>query len=150
VIVVPQNPEQLFDMLEFLHTFSGVAPTGDTHVIGWVEGKDLRIVVGFNGWIGATCMMHVAMQPGWHFTPREMLSKCFRHAFTACERKLVLGIVNSQNERAIRYDEHLGFKELYRIPEMHDDGGDIVVLGMHKKECRYLNDPIPVEAVGHA
>lgn len=32
----------------------------------------------------------------------------------------------------------LGFKEKTRWENMHDDGGDIVVLEMYKNDCRWL------------
>jgi hypothetical protein len=47
-------------------------------------------------------------------------------------------------------DLHLGFRELYRLPGMHDDGADLVLLGMTKSECRYINQavkPQPEEQV---
>jgi hypothetical protein len=141
MMVVPQNPAQLSTMLGFLQEYAGAVPTPDMHVIGWVEGDSLKIVVGFNGWLGSVCQMHVAFAPDWHFSPRDMLRQVFEHVFTNSGRKLVLGIVNSKNERAMKYDQHLGFREIHRIPGMHDDGGDIVVFGMRPEECRYLSDP---------
>lgn len=153
MMVVPRDEHELNAMFSFLHEFAGVSPTADMHVIGWVDNNQLRIVCGINGWLGKVCQIHIAFAPDWHFSPREMLRSVFRYAFVKCKRELVLGIVNSKNAKAMRFDEHLGFKELYRIPGMHDEGGDIVVLGMRKEACRYIGDEPVMEnehAAGHA
>lgn len=134
-------------MSAFLHHHTGVHPSADLRMIGWVEGDSLAICVGFNGFMGKVCQMHVAMRPDFRFSPRLMLREVFRYAFDECEREMVLGVVNSKNEEAMRYDLHLGFKPLFALPKMHDDGGDIVLLGMTKEECRWLNMPAtPQEA----
>jgi RimJ/RimL family protein N-acetyltransferase len=125
-------------MAAFLYQYSGVHPAADQRMIGWLVNDQLEIVVGFSGFMGKVCQIHIAMRPEFHFSPKRMLEETFRYAFNDCERELLIGIVNSENEKAMKYDEHLGFKELYRIPQMHDNGGDIVVLGMKKSECRYL------------
>ena len=54
-------------------------------------------------------------------------------------REMIIGVVNSKNVAALKYDLHLGFKELFRIPKMHDDDGDVVILGMTRDECKYLD-----------
>ena len=52
----------------------------------------------------------------------------------------MLGVVNSKNESAMRFNKHLGFKELSRLPEIHDDGGDLVLFKMDKSECKWLKE----------
>jgi hypothetical protein len=43
------------------------------------------------------------------------------------------------DEKAMRMDLHLGYHEIFRLPGMHEDGGDLIVLAMKKTECRYLD-----------
>lgn len=148
MIVVPKDPQELGAMFEFAHAHAGVSPTPDTHVIGWAVDGQLKIVVALNAWLGKTCQMHIAFEPGFHFTPRAMLKACFRHAFERCNREMVLGVVNSHNDQAMRYDLHLGFEEVGRIRAMHDEGGDIVVLAMKREDCRYLTDRVNGEEHG--
>src|SRR5262245_17256307 len=140
MMVAPSNSQQRATMFAFLHEFAQVIPSADLHVLAWVSDERLKVVVGLDSWLGHTCQMHVAFAAGWNYSPRIMLQTVFKHAFDTNKRKLVLGIVNSNNEAALRYDRHLGFKELWRLPEMHNDGGDIVVMGMKREECRYLHD----------
>jgi hypothetical protein len=147
VIVSPKTPQEWQAMSQFLLQYAFVHPSADLKMIGWVEGNSLAICVGLNGFMGKVCQMHVAMRPDFRFSPRLMLREVFRYAFNDCEREMVLGVVNSKNEEALRYDLHLGFKVMYALPKLHDDGGDIVLLGMTKDECRWLNMPAtPQEA----
>jgi len=141
VIVFPANREQWQALSEFLRHYAGVQPSADLICMGWVtEEKKLVIVVGFGGYLGKVAQIHVAYAPGWHFTPRALLGAVFRYAFQTEGREMLLGILNSRNEKAMRLDLHLGFREIFRLHGMHDDGGDLVVLAMTKDECRYLKE----------
>lgn len=139
MIVNPKTDTELAACQAFLQLHGGVSPSADARYIGWVEEDRLKILVCLAGFVGKVCQMHIAMAPEYHYSPREMLAECFRYAFEDCKREMVLGVVNSLNQRAMRYDIHLGFTELYRLPKMHDSGGALVLLGMTKDECIWLN-----------
>lgn len=140
MIIFPATPDQWGLLARFLLERAGVQPSADLKLMGWMdESKRVRVVVGFNGFMGKVCQMHVAMED-YAFSPRKMLKRAFEVAFDDYRREQVIGLVNSKNGRAVAYDLHLGFKEAYRFPGMHDDGGDIVVLTMTRAECRHLND----------
>ncbi len=141
MIVKATNKKEWDALMQFLHHYAHISPTADMEHIGWVVNDNLQMVVGINAFMGKTCQMHVAMAPEFKFTPKEMLRVVFKHVFKTKNRELVLGIVNSKNADAMKYDQHLGFKELWRLPKMHDDGGDIVVLGMKRDECRFMGHP---------
>lgn len=152
MIVTPRTPEELAVCQMFMLNHAHVQPSADARYIGWVEANSMKICVAFTGFMGKVCQMHVAMAPDFKFSPRKMLKQCFRYAFDTAKCEMVLGVVNSKNAEAMRYDLHLGFKVLYALPGMHDDGGDIVLLGMRKEECRWLNmqeTPEPDQAVTH-
>lgn len=146
MIVGPRTPEEWQALAGFLKHHAGVHPSADLQCIGWLdEDKKLVIVVGFNGFMGKVAQIHLAFADGWHFSPRAMLREVFKYAFETAKREMLIGVVNSKNEKAMRMDLHLGFRELHRLNGMHDDDGDIVVLGMTRSECRYLDEK-PVEA----
>jgi len=141
MILLPQTSEQYGLLARFAKEQAGMHPSMDARYIGWSSEAKLCMVVGYNGFVGAVCQMHVAMLSGWHHTPKKMLWACFDYPFNQLKLKRVLGVVNSKNEAAMRYDLHLGFTELYRMEGMHDDGGDLVVLGMNKGDCKWLTEP---------
>ena len=140
MIVTARTERDWLALAEFLRTYALVTPTQDMQCVGWVSEGKLVIVVGLQGFLGKVCQIHLAFAPGWHYSPRSMLREVFRHAFITAGREMLVGIVNSKNEKALRMDAHLGFRELYRLPGMHDDGGDLVLIGMTKDNCRYLDD----------
>lgn len=140
MIVAPSNKEQFQIMASFLLHHAKVQPSPDMKLIAWWDdaAKELKVVVGLDSFIGKTCQIHVAMVKDYAFTPRALLDVVFDYAFNALGREMLLGTVNSRNVAAIRYDKHLGFVENHRIPGMHEDGGDIVLMSMLKEQCRYL------------
>ena len=138
MIVVPQNPEQAEAMAKFLHDTAGINPSAQLTMIGWVADGKLQMAVGLDSFIGKTCAIHVGMAKDWNYTPKEMLKVVFDFAFNTAQREMLIGIVNSKNENAMKYDLHLGFKVEHTIPGMHDDGGDLVILSMKKADCKYL------------
>jgi RimJ/RimL family protein N-acetyltransferase len=151
VIAIPRSQREWEAMAAFVRHHAGVLPNADARCIGWVSDHKLVMAVTFQAFLGKTAQIHVAMVPGWHFTPRAMLREVFHYAFDTAKLEMLLGVVNSKNVRAMRWDMHLGFRELHRLPGMHDDGGDIVLLGMKKAECRYLAlREEPVAAAGRA
>lgn len=142
-VIYPRTPIQANILAKQLQDLAGVAPSTDAKLMAWAEADDknevqLRLIVGFNAFIGKTCQIHVAMTEGFHFTPKEMLREVFENAFNRFKVEKLIGIVNSKNEKAMNYDFRLGFVEEFRFPGMHDDGGDIVVLTMTRDQCRYL------------
>ncbi len=137
MIIAPKNKEQWNLLAQFLQEYAGVKPSGDQQMMAWATDNRLQVVVGFNGFVGRVCQMHVAMTKGYAFTPRELLRAAFDFAFTALKVKKLVGIVDSANEKAMRYDKHLGFVEEHRMPGMHMEG-DLVVFGMTRDQCKYL------------
>jgi hypothetical protein len=118
----------------------GVQRCGDLQAIFWANDKnEIEWVVGYTAFIGKTCQMHMVNLKGG-YTPKQLLKCAFDYPFNQCKLELVFGIVNSNNVKAMEYDQKLGFTETKRYVEMHDDGGDIVVFEMNKADCRWIRE----------
>lgn len=141
MVIYPQTPEQWRLLAQFLYLRAGVHPSADLKLVAWAQDNAVKIVVGFNGFLGKICSMHTAYAEGFHFTPREMLRASFGYAFDFEKCEKIMGIVNSLNLRAMKFDAHLGFTEEHRLPGLHDEGGDVVILSMTRAQCRYLEEP---------
>jgi len=139
VIVIPKSKLEWTAMAAFINFHAKVSPSPDMQFFGYVRGEKLCMVVALDGFLGKTAQINVANAPDWHFTPRVMLREVFRYAFVTAGREMLLGVLNSRNTRAMNYDLHLGFRELLRLPGLHEDGGDFVVLGLKKSDCRYID-----------
>ena len=118
----------------------GVQPCGDLQALFWAN-KDNQIewVIGYTAFIGKTCQMHMVNLKGG-YTPKDLLKAAFDYPFNQCGLELVFGIVNSNNVKAMQYDQKLGFTEAKRFAGVHEDGGDIVVFEMNKTDCRWIKE----------
>ena len=116
----------------------GVQPCGDLQALFWTdEDNKIEWVIGYTAFIGKTCQMHMVNLKGG-YTPKGLLFGAFDYPFNHCGLEKVFGIVNSTNVRAMEYDQKLGFKEIIRFPQMHCDGGDLVLFEMNKADCRWI------------
>ena len=138
MVVRPTTEEQFDSCRKLIAWGAGVGSSADQQFLVWLKGEDPKIVVCLNGFVGKICQMHVAMAPGYKFTPRAMLRATFEYAFIERNLQKVVAIVNANNVEAMRYDTHLGFAETLRWCGMHDDDGDMVVLEMDKASCKWI------------
>jgi hypothetical protein len=60
------------------------------------------------------------------------------YVFNRAGRNLMIGLTPSDNEAAIKLNEHYGFREAWRVPDGYDKGVDYIVYMMHRDECPYL------------
>jgi len=118
----------------------GVQPCGDLEALFWVnEDNKIEWVIGYTAFIGKTCQMHMVNLKGG-YTPKKLLFSAFDYSFNYRGLEKVFGLVDSNNIKAMQYDQKLGFKEAIRFPEMHDSGGDLVVFEMNKADCRWIKE----------
>ena len=96
--------------------------------------KNGEVVAGaiFDSFNGASVVAHVAAQS----VNREWLHAIHWYAFEQLRVNCVIGIVSSDNEKALRFDTHLGFREVTRIPNACP-AADMVILTLSKEDKRY-------------
>lgn len=123
--VAPQIGEDVLDL-----------PGAQT--IGLEEDGELIAGVLFTMYNGPSICMHVAAVPGKRWMTRDYLFRCFAYPFLQLECRRVTGLVREDNLVAQRFDEHLGFKREGVIRQGCDDGTNMLLYGMLKAECRYL------------
>ena len=141
MLIVADSPELKELAAEILLKEIGVQPSADQQAIFWAnpETKVIEWCIGFTAFIGKTCQIHV-VNFNKKYTPRKLLWATFDYPFRQLGLESLIGIVNSNNKDAMKYDQNLGFKEVHRFEGMHDDGGDIVVFELRKENCRFINN----------
>lgn len=102
--------------------------------------QDGRLIAGvkFDNWNGASICMHVAAEPGCRWMTREMLFAAFDYPFNQLQARKILGLVSASNERARRFDEHLGFMLEATLTDAAPDG-DLLIYSMTRQQCRFLD-----------
>jgi RimJ/RimL family protein N-acetyltransferase len=108
--------------------------------IGLQRTDDMRLIAGvlFDQYNGRSICMHVAAEgAGW--MTREYLRVCFDYPFNQAKVTKILGLVDSTNIQARRFDEHLGFQ---LEATLKDAGkfGDLLIYSMTRQQCRFLKE----------
>ena len=107
----------------------------DAHYLGQVLNEEIRAVVVFCGFYGKSCMIHVASE-GKHWMTKNFLKKVFDYPFNTLKLKVIIGTVAGNNEKALKLNRHLGFKDVAFIPDAHENG-DLVILEMRPENCKW-------------
>lgn len=110
----------------------------EARAIGLENDGELIAGVVFEGKNGTNIFMHVASDGSRHWMTPAYMAACFRYAFVQEECSRITGLVRADNVDAQRFDEHLGFKREGQLRAACTDGTDLVVYGMLKSECRYI------------
>jgi hypothetical protein len=140
MICSAQTPEARQIASDILLREVGVQPCGDLQAIFWVNDQNqIEWVIGYTAFIGKTCQMHMVNLKGG-YTPKQLLKSAFDYPFNQLGIEKAFGIVNSLNEKAMEYDQKLGFKEAVRFAGMHENGGDLVVFEMNKSDCKWIRE----------
>jgi hypothetical protein len=96
----------------------------------------VEVAVAYDCFVGRACCMHTVIANP-RAVSRAMVREAFAFPFNACGCNVVIGLVDSTNEAALRLDKHLGFREVHRIPDGGRDA-DLIVLQMLRSDCRWL------------
>lgn len=110
----------------------------DAYCIGLEKDGELVAVVVFDSFSSVDCNMHIASDGTRAWMNKALLLSAFAYPFTQLGLRRVTGVVPAKNEQAIAFDQHLGFeREGYCHHALPDD--DIVILGMLRENCRFIN-----------
>lgn len=101
------------------------------------DDVEIRAAVIYENFSGNNISMHVASD-GARWLTRRFLHAAFFYPFLELKVDRVTGCVPDSNEASKRFCEHLGFKREGVIRRGADDGGDLILFGMLRDECRFL------------
>jgi RimJ/RimL family protein N-acetyltransferase len=112
----------------------------DTKGIVHVSDENvIDAVCVFDNWTFTAVQTHIWMANP--FVIREgFLNQIAEYAFNQCGMQMLIGLVNSDNQKALGFDKHIGFKELLVIPDGFAPGVDQHILQLRREDCRWLNE----------
>jgi len=116
---------------------NGVFTPENSTCIGLLD-KEGNVVAGvwYESYTKTSIMTHIAIDGTMS---KEFLAVIFDYPFVQLGVNKLIGLVNSSNENAIRFNHKLGFVEEARIKDAFPDG-DMVFLIMTKDKCRFLGE----------
>jgi RimJ/RimL family protein N-acetyltransferase len=112
---------------------------GKINTLGVEQNGELIAGVVFENYTGSSISMHVAALDGRNWMSRDFLFRVFAYPFLQLECNRVTGLVRTDNAKAQRFDEHIGFIKEGVLRKGATDGTDYIIYGMLKEECRWLN-----------
>ncbi|WP_143560239.1 GNAT family N-acetyltransferase [Sphingobium sp. IP1] len=110
----------------------------DARAIGWGTLDDIRAVAIYERWTGTDCSVHLVsdQRPGW--LSRRFIAAGFTYPFVVGGLHRMTGLVPASNKRALRLNQHFGFRIEGALRRGANDGGDMIVMGMLREECPFI------------
>lgn len=111
--------------------------------IGMFDEKGIVVSVVYDGFssdnsrVWNDCQMHVAARPMSKWATKDFLFHAFNYPFNILGCSRVTGLVRIDNIAAQKFDERIGFIKEGVLRE-GQDGTDLIVYGMLKRECRWI------------
>lgn len=131
---------RLDPVLAFVQKYSpGVLRREHMVGIGLVRRGEIVAAVVFESIGTHNAWAHVCGIPGRHWLNREAVRVPFVYAFNVCKLDRLSGHIEASNTDSRRFAEHLGFKVEAVLKGAAEDGGDVCIYVMWKKDCRYVD-----------
>lgn len=126
------------EMLAWAEARIGMTFHSEAQAIGLCRGDDLVAVTLYDRFAGTGCNMHVAAAWERPWLTRSYMRHVAAYPFIQCGFRRVTLLIAASNGRAIRFAEHLGCQLEGRLRCAAQDGGDDLVYGLLRSECRCL------------
>ena len=101
------------------------------------DSKTIQAVCVADTFTRDACSLHVAIDNPMVLR-HGFIQHVFNHLYHNCGRERIFGVVPSSNTRALKFDFHIGFREVARIGDAIAEGIDSVIVRMDKKDCRWI------------
>lgn len=109
----------------------------DTQGIVAYDASGIAGMVVFDTFTPRSCNVHMAI-----VRPACIKAGLFRetaiYGFHTRGKDRFFGLVPSNNQRALKLNRHIGFREVAHVPDALDDGIGYVVMRLDKADCRFL------------
>lgn len=105
------------------------------------DDKGIAAVAVFDSFSPDGCNVHWAIENPMVLR-HGFLEEIARHLFVVCKRKRIFGLVPANNKKALKFDLHVGMREVARIPHAMGEGIDYIVMTMTREECRWLPEEL--------
>jgi hypothetical protein len=106
---------------------------------GIVCYRDGNLVAGIllESWSHNSVTIHIRVDDPLVFKNR-FAEECFNYIFCTAGKGVLIGVTPANNIKALRFNRHIGLREIYRISDGYAVGVDYVVQELRKENCRYI------------
>jgi hypothetical protein len=121
----------------------GKAPD-NTMCIGQLVDGEIKAVASYSSFEGRSC--NFSLVGKGNFMSKDFLFAMFDYPFNILKVKVIIATIAGNNEVSLKLSRHLGFQEAAVIPDAHRDG-DLVIMVMRRKNCKWLQINAPLRKV---
>jgi len=133
--IVWDQPERV---MQFVATRAGEECYRDYSAIGLASDGEIVAGVVYCAHSGANVITHIASDGSRAWLTPAYLGAIFRYPFIQLGCARITAIVRADNADSRRFVTHLGFVEEGRMRRAEADGTDLIIFGMLRSECRFL------------
>jgi RimJ/RimL family protein N-acetyltransferase len=108
--------------------------------IGLLDKATAQLLAGvvYEGYNGTNVNAHIAAIPGRHWFAKAFLGEVFRYPFEQLRVRRITGKTPASNQASLDFQRSLGFTVEGLCRKGMPDGEDMVITGMLREECRWL------------
>jgi RimJ/RimL family protein N-acetyltransferase len=107
-----------------------------SEAIGLHDGESVICGVVYENWNRASIVCHIALQRP---LTKKYLAAIFHYPFMVADVGKIIAPITSDNSKAVRLVQKMGFSEEARITNAAPTG-DIVLFTLARESCRFLGD----------
>lgn len=141
-MIVTQPKELIAEFVS--HICDGSGLFGDFTALAKVDNAGIVVGVIYNNFSTDStrkiinCEMHVAARKNAKWATREFLFHLFNYPFNEIGCKRITALVKENNVQSLKTSYRIGFKK-EGVIRQGMDGQDLILLGMLRSECRFLD-----------
>lgn len=133
--IVWDQPERV---MQFVAARTGEDCYRDYSAIGLERDGEIIAGVVYCAHSGPNVITHIASDGTRAWLTPAYLGAIFRYPFMQLRCARITAIVRADNADSIRFVVHLGFREEGRMRQAEADGTDLIIFGMLRSECRFI------------
>ena len=111
-----------------------------TGIVARNEKGEIQAVCVFDSWT-KTCVTVSFAIDNPMVIRHGFFNEIANFVFGTADRTYMLGLVDSDNAKALKADKHIGFHIEHTIKDGRDIGTDIHIMKMHRDDCIYFTKP---------
>lgn len=113
----------------------------DAKAIGMVSGGRVRAVVAYDTFSDNDCRVHLASDGKSNWMTREFAVRAMAYPFIQCNFTRISSLNSILNRPALQFALRFGWVKEGVQREAGWEGEDLLILGMLRRECRWLAVP---------
>ena len=130
--------EPVEEMISWAEAHTRMRYRPDAKAIGIRDETGYRGIVVFDSFTKTGCWVHVASDGSRKWITRELIIRTFAYPFIRLEYPRINAFVSVDNHDAVAFNENFGWTREGVLREGGENGEDLILFGMLRRECRWL------------